>query len=56
MQVDVKVCHVLVCRHAFEWFKWAFRKRSENIVFFRRHIDVDFIRETAQTFLSSNDC
>ena len=43
-----------ICRNAFEGCGRAFQKRSENLVFFGRHVDVVFFRATARTFLISN--
>ena len=56
IQVYVKVHHILVCRYNFEGCEQVFRKCSENIVFFGRHVDVVFFRAMSRTFFISNTC
>ena len=56
IQVDVKVRHILIGRNPFKGCERALQKRSEYIVFFGRHVDIDFFREMSWMFLISNYC
>ena len=55
-QVEFKFRHIIIGSYIFKGCKQEFQKRSEYLVFFGRHVGVDFFRGMAQTFLIVNDC